>query len=232
MRKLSRRQNENLKKSKNIVHSNLEEAIALLQETATAKFIESVELHANLNIDPKYADQQLRTTVTLPHGVGKSICIAVLTNEANFNEAKEGGADIVGSQELIDDISQGNINFDLLVATPDMMPKLAKLGRVLGPKGLMPSPKSGTVSTSLTETLSEFKKGKFEYKADKTGVVHVNFGKANFSKNQLIDNLTSLYQSIQQNRPTGVKGKYFKSLFICTSMGPSIQLDLNLIEEL
>ena len=227
MRKLSRRQNENLKKIKNVVHSSLEEAINLLQETATAKFIESVELHANLNIDPKYADQQLRTTVTLPHGVGKTVRIAVLTNEANFNEAKESGADIIGSQDLIDDISQGNINFDLLVATPDMMPKLAKLGRVLGPKGLMPSPKAGTVSTNLTETLSEFKKGKFEYKADKTGVVHVSFGKANFSKNQLMENLTSLYQSIQQNRPTGVKGKYFKSLFICTSMGPSIQLDLN-----
>ena len=227
MRKLSRRQNENLKKIKNVVHSSLEEAINLLQDTATAKFIESVELHANLNIDPKYADQQLRTTVTLPHGVGKSARIAVLTNETNFTEAKEGGADIIGSQELIDDISQGNINFDLLIATPDMMPKLAKLGRVLGPKGLMPSPKAGTVSTNLTETLSEFKKGKFEYKADKTGVVHVSFGKANFSKNQLMENLTSLYQSIQQNRPTGVKGKYFKSLFICTSMGPSIQLDLN-----
>ena len=196
MRKLSRRQNENLKKTKNVVQSSLEEAINLLQETATAKFIESVELHANLNIDPKYADQQLRTTVTLPHGVGKTMRIAVLTSEANFNEANEGGADIVGSQELIDDISQGNINFDLLIATPDMMPKLAKLGRVLGPKGLMPSPKSGTVSTTLTETLSDFKKGKFEYKADKTGVVHVSFGKANFSKNQLIENLTSLYQSI------------------------------------
>ena len=230
MRKLSRRQNENLKKSKNVVHSNLEEAITLLQETATAKFIESVELHANLNIDPKYADQQLRTTVTLPHGVGKSTRIAVLTNETNFNEAKENGADIVGSQELIDDISQGNINFDLLVATPDMMPKLAKLGRVLGPKGLMPSPKSGTVSTTLPETLTEFKKGKFEYKADKAGVVHVSFGKANFSKNQLIENLTSLYQSLEQNRPSGVKGKYFKSLFICTSMGPSIQLDLNVFD--
>jgi len=177
MRKLSRRQNENLKKIKNVVHSSLEEAINLLQETATAKFIESVELHANLNIDPKYADQQLRTTVTLPHGVGKSARIAVLTNEANFTEAKEGGADIIGSQDLIDDISQGNINFDLLVATPDMMPKLAKLGRVLGPKGLMPSPKAGTVSTDLTQTLSEFKKGKFEYKADKTGVVHVSFGR-------------------------------------------------------
>ena len=227
MRKLSRRQNENFKKIKSVVHLSLEEAINLLQETATAKFIESVELHANLNIDPKYADQQLRTTVTLPHGVGKSTRIAVLTNETNFTEAKEAGADIVGSQELIDDISQGILNFDLLVSTPDMMPKLAKLGRVLGPKGLMPSPKSGTVSTNLTETLSEFKKGKFEYKADKTGVVHVSFGKANFSQNQLIDNLTSLYQSIEQNRPSGVKGKYFKSLFICTSMGPSIQSDLN-----
>ena len=227
MRKLSRRQNENRKKVKNTVHSSLEEAITLLQDTATAKFIESVELHANLNIDPKYADQQLRTTVTLPHGVGKSVRIAVLTNEANFTEANNGKADIVGSQELIDSISQGIINFDLLIATPDMMPKLAKLGRVLGPKGLMPSPKSGTVSTNLTETLSDFKKGKFEYKADKTGVVHVNFGKINFSKNQLIENLRSLYQSIEQNRPSGVKGKYFKSLFICSSMGPSIQLDLN-----
>jgi len=227
MRKLSRRQNENRKKVKNIVHSSLEEAITLLQDTATAKFIESVELHANLNIDPKYADQQLRTTVTLPHGVGKSVRIAVLTNEANFTEATNGKADIVGSQELIDSISQGIINFDLLIATPDMMPKLAKLGRVLGPKGLMPSPKSGTVSTNLTETLSDFKKGKFEYKADKTGVVHVNFGKVDFSKNQLIENLRSLYQSIEQNRPSGVKGKYFKSLFICSSMGPSIQLDLN-----
>jgi large subunit ribosomal protein L1 len=227
MRKLSRRQNENRKKVKNIVHSSLEEAITLLQDTATAKFIESVELHANLNIDPKYADQQLRTTVTLPHGVGKSVRIAVLTNEANFTEANNSKADIVGSQELIDSISQGIINFDLLIATPDMMPKLAKLGRVLGPKGLMPSPKSGTVSTNLTETLSDFKKGKFEYKADKTGVVHVNFGKVNFSKNQLIENLRSLYQSIEQNRPSGVKGKYFKSLFICSSMGPSIQLDLN-----
>lgn len=227
MLKLSRRQTENFEKVKNIIHISLEEAISVLQDTATAKFIESVELHANLNIDPKYADQQLRTTVTLPHGLGKSVRVAVLTNETNFNEANNGEADIVGSQELIDSISQGIIDFDLLIATPDMMPKLAKLGRVLGPKGLMPSPKSGTVSTNLTQTLSDFKKGKFEYKADKTGVVHVNFGKANFSKNQLIENLTSLYQSIEQNRPSGVKGKYFKSLFICTSMGPSIQLDLN-----
>ena len=229
--KLFRRQRSLQRIKNNFLHGEgprtLDSAITFLQETATAKFIESVELHANLNIDPKYADQQLRTTVTLPHGVGKSVRIAVLTNETNFNEANNGKADIVGSEELIDSISQGIINFDLLIATPDMMPKLAKLGRVLGPKGLMPSPKSGTVTTNLTETLSDFKKGKFEYKADKTGVVHVNFGKVNFSKEQLIENLTTLYQSIEQNRPSGVKGKYFKSLFICTSMGPSIQLDLN-----
>jgi len=227
MRKISRRQKENQTKIKNIIYSNLDQAIKVLKETATAKFIETVEVHANLNIDPKYADQQLRTTVTLPHGVGKSIKIAVLTNDSNISEAKEAGADIVGSDYLISEISQGNIDFDLLVATPDMMPKLAKLGRVLGPKGLMPSPKSGTVSTTLTATLSEFKKGKFEYKADKTGVVHVSFGKSNFTETQLIDNLTSLYKSIEQNRPSGVKGKYFKSFFICTTMGPSIQLDLN-----
>ena len=230
MPKLSRRHQENKAKTKNIVFSNLEEAIKILKETATAKFTESVELHANLNIDPKYADQQLRTTVTLPHGVGKSIRIAVLTNASNLAEAQTAGADIAGNDELIEQISQGNIDFDLLVATPDMMPKLAKLGRVLGPKGLMPSPKSGTVSTTLTETLADFKRGKFEYKADKAGVVHINFGKSDFTDVQLVENLTALYQSIEQNRPSGVKGKYFKNMFICTSMGPSIQLELNIFD--
>ena len=230
MPKVSRRHKENQAKTKKIVFSNLEDAIKILKETATAKFNETVELHANLNIDTKYADQQLRTTVTLPHGVGKSIKIAVLTNETNINEAQNAGADIVGSNDLVEEISKGNINFDLLISTPDMMPKLAKLGRVLGPKGLMPSPKSGTVSTTLTETLSDFKKGKFEYKADKTGVVHVSFGKAEFTETQLNENLTALYRSIEQNRPSGVKGKYFKNLFICTSMGPSIQLDLGIFD--
>lgn len=228
MRKISRRHQENQAKTKNIIFTNLEEAITLLKETGTAKFNETVELHANLNIDPKYADQQLRTTVTLPHGVGKSIRIAVLTNDSNINEAQTAGADIVGNDQLIEQISAGNIDFDLLIATPDMMPKLAKLGRVLGPKGLMPSPKSGTVSTSLATTLADFKKGKFEYKADKTGVVHISFGKSNFTDVQLRENLTALYQSIEQNRPSGVKGKYFKKLFICTSMGPSLQLDVEI----
>ena len=227
MRKLSRRQKEIREKIQNNSYSNLDEAIKILKNTATAKFVETVELHANLNIDPKYADQQLRTTVTLPNGIGKTIEIAVLTNEANFSVASENGADIVGNEDLIQNISEGIINFDVLIATPEMMPKLAKLGRVLGPKGLMPSPKSGTVTTTLSNTLSDFKKGKFEYKADKTGNVHVSFGKSDFSEMELLENLLALYKSIEQNRPSGVKGKYFKTIYICNTMGPSIKLDLD-----
>jgi large subunit ribosomal protein L1 len=230
MGKLSRRHKENVEKTKNKIYSNLDQAIQILQETATAKFVESVELHANLNIDPKYADQQLRTTVTLPHGVGKQVKIAVLTNDENFDEATNAGADIVGNDELIDSITQGNIDFDLLIATPNMMPKLAKLGRVLGPKGLMPSPKSGTVSSTLTATLTDFKKGKFEYKADKTGIVHVTIGKVDFTTTQLVENLEAFHNSIEKNRPSGVKGKYFKSLSISSTMGPSVKLDINSFE--
>jgi len=230
MPKLSRRHKENVEKTKNKIYSNLDQAIQVLQETATAKFVESVELHANLNIDPKYADQQLRTTVTLPHGVGKQVKIAVLTNDENFDEATKAGADIVGNDELIENITKGNIDFDLLIATPNMMPKLAKLGRVLGPKGLMPSPKSGTVSSTLTATLTEFKKGKFEYKADKTGIVHATIGKVDFTTTQLVENLKAFYNSIEKNRPSGVKGKYFKSVSICSTMGPSLKLDFNSFE--
>ena len=226
MQQLSRRQKSNRQKIQKQPYLDIEQAIQILKETATAKFNETVEFHVNLNIDPKYADQQLRTAMTLPNGNGKITKIAVLTNENNFEAAKKTGVDIVGNDDLINLISQGNINFDLLIATPEIMPKLAKLGRILGPKGLMPSPKSGTVTTTLVNTILEFKKGKFEYKADKTGIVHVSFGKANFTIQQLIENLVAIYKSIEQNRPSGVKGKYFKSLYICTTMGPSIQLDL------
>lgn len=229
-RKISKRQKENQKKTENITFSNLKEAMATLKQTANTKFIETVELHANLNINPKYADQQLRTTITLPNGLGKTLKIAVLTNEENFAEAQSGGAEIVGNESLIEAISQNTIDFDLLITTPDMMPKLAKLGRVLGPKGLMPSPKSGTVTTTLFQTLLDFKRGKFEYKADKTGIVHLSFGKSDFPEINLIENLLAVYKSIEQNRPSGVKGRYFKSLFICNSMGPSIQLDLSIFQ--
>ena len=226
MRKLSRRQKEIRQKIQDTPYLDIEKAIENLKTTATAKFIESVEIHANLNIDPKYTDQQLRTTVTLPHGTGKTVRIEVLTSAENIMEAETAGADLVGSDDLVQEMSQGNIDFDLLIATPEMMPKLAKLGRVLGPKGLMPSPKSGTVTTNLTETLESFKKGKFEYKADKAGVVHIIFGKSDFTATQLIENLQAVYNSIEQNRPSGVKGRYFKSIYICSTMGPSIQLDL------
>ena len=212
MRKLSRRQKEIRQKIQDTPYLDIEKAIENLKTTATAKFIESVEIHANLNIDPKYTDQQLRTTVTLPHGTGKTVRIAVLTSAENIMEAETAGADLVGSDDLVQEMSQGNIDFDLLIATPEMMPKLAKLGRVLGPKGLMPSPKSGTVTTNLTETLESFKKGKFEYKADKAGVVHIIFGKSDFTATQLIENLQAVYNSIEQNRPSGVKGRYFKSI--------------------
>ena len=211
---------------------SVEEAVALVKANAKAKFDETIEIAVNLGVDTRHADQMVRGVIGLPNGTGKTVRVAVFARDAKADEAKAAGADIVGAEDLMEIVQGGKIEFDRCIATPDMMPKLAKLGRVLGPKGLMPSPKSGTVSTTLTETLSEFKKGKFEYKADKAGVVHVSFGKANFSKDQLVENLTSLYQSIEQNRPSGVKGKYFKSLFICASMGPSIQLDLNLIAEL
>ena len=204
MRKISRRHKKNQEKTKKIVFSNLEQAITRLQETATAKFIETVELHANLNIDPKYSNQQLRSTVTLPHGIGKSIKIAVLTSEINSKQALNAGADIIGNNSLIQQISQGDIKFDLLIATPEMMPKLANLGRILGPKGLMPSPKAGTVTTKLIGTLKDFKRGKFEYKTDKLGIVHVSFGKTDFTNEQLVENLTFLSKSIKQETSDGI----------------------------
>jgi large subunit ribosomal protein L1 len=186
-----------------------------------------VEAHVSLNIDPKYANQQLRTSLVLPNGTGKTIRIAVFTEPDYVEEALKLGATIAGSDDLIEEINSGNLNFDLLITTPQLMPKLAKLGRVLGPKGLMPSPKSGTVTQNLAQAINEFQKGKVEYRADKTGIVHLSFGKVNFSADQLKENLLAVYNSIEKNKPTGVKGRYFKSFFICTTMSPSIEVDLN-----
>lgn len=206
---------------------SFENGISLLKEVGTAKFVESVEAHIALNIDPKYANQQLRTSLVLPNGTGKSLRIAVFTEPAFVDEALKAGATIVGSDDLLEEMSRGNLDFDILITTPQLMPKLAKLGRVLGPKGLMPSPKSGTVTQNLTASINEFKKGKMEYRADKTGIVHLNFGKVNFSEEQLKENLLAVYQSIEKNKPSGVKGKYFKSFSICSSMSPGIKLELN-----
>jgi large subunit ribosomal protein L1 len=206
---------------------SFDKGVSLLKKVGTAKFVESAEAHISLNIDPKYANQQLRTSLVLPNGTGKELRIAVFTEPDFVDEALKAGATVAGSDDLLEEMSQGNLNFDILITTPQLMPKLAKLGRVLGPKGLMPSPKSGTVTQNLTESINEFKKGKLEYRADKTGIVHLNFGKVNFSEEQLKDNLMAVYQSIEKNKPSGVKGKYFKSFCICSSMSPGINLELN-----
>lgn len=202
------------------------EALQLLKDTATAKFDESIEAHISLKLDTKYADQQLRTTIVLPKGTGKEVRIAVLAEGDKIKEALDAGADIAGGQDLIQDIMQGMLNFDRLIATPDLMPSIAKLGKVLGPRGLMPSPKSGTVTADVTAAVNEFKKGKLEYRADKAGVVHMNFGKASFDTNDMLANLEALQESIDKNRPSGVKGKYWRSFYICSTMGPSIQIDI------
>tara|TARA_B110000444_G_scaffold105286_1_gene99531 strand:+ start:583 stop:1287 length:705 start_codon:yes stop_codon:yes gene_type:complete len=202
------------------------EALQLLKDTATAKFDESIEAHISLKLDTKYADQQLRTTIVLPKGTGKEVRIAVLAEGDKIKEALDAGADIAGGQDLIQDIMQGMLDFDRLIATPDLMPSIAKLGKVLGPRGLMPSPKSGTVTADVTAAVNEFKKGKLEYRADKAGVVHMNFGKASFDTNDMLANLEALQESIDKNRPSGVKGKYWRSFYICSTMGPSIQIDI------
>jgi len=205
---------------------SMDEAVGILKKIGNAKFIESVEAHIALNIDPKYGNQQLRTSLVLPNGTGKSLRIAIFTEPDSVQEALKMGATIAGADDLIEEITAGKLDFDLLITTPQLMPKLAKLGRVLGPKGLMPSPKSGTVTSNLSEAINEFKKGKLEYRADKTGIVHLSFGKVNFSEEQLKENLLAVYNSIEKNKPSGVKGKYFKSFNISTTMSPSIKLEL------
>ena len=207
------------------------EALGIIKENANAKFDETIEAHIRLGIDPKYTDQQLRTTVALPNGTGQSIKIAVITSGENVAKAKSAGADLFGEEDLVESINKGNMDFDLLIATPDMMPKVAKLGRVLGPRGLMPNPKAGTVTADIASAIKEFKAGKLEFRADKAGIVHVRFGKASFTENALFENLKILQESIDKNKPSGAKGKYWRSFYVTSTMGPSVQVDINALQD-
>jgi len=230
MKKLSKRMAALSTKIEDRIYEPLE-ALSIIKENANAKFDETIEAHIRLGIDPKYTDQQLRTTVALPHGTGQSIKIAVITSGENVSKAKAAGADLFGEEDLVESINKGNMEFDLLIATPDMMPKVAKLGRVLGPRGLMPNPKAGTVTNDIANAIKEFKAGKLEFRADKAGIVHVRFGKASFTKEALFDNLKTLQESIDKNKPSGAKGKYWKTFFVTSTMGPSVQVDINAVQE-
>ena len=192
------------------------EALQLVKETATAKFDETIEAHVRLGIDPKYTDQQLRTTVALPNGTGQTIRIAVIARGEKVAEATAAGADLAGDEDLVDAIAGGQMDFDLLIATPDMMPKVAKLGRVLGPRGLMPNPKAG----------------KLEFRADRTGIVHVRFGKASFTVEALLANLKALQETIDRQKPSGAKGRYWRSLTLSSTMGPGIDVDFAALQEI
>ncbi len=230
MKKLSKRMAALSTKIEDRIYAPLE-ALSIIKENANAKFNETIEAHIRLGIDPKYTDQQLRTTVALPHGTGQSIKIAVITSGENVSKAKAAGADLFGEEDLVESINKGNMDFDLLIATPDMMPKVAKLGRVLGPRGLMPNPKAGTVTNDIANAIKEFKAGKLEFRADKAGIVHVRFGKASFTKEALLDNLKTLQESIDKNKPSGAKGKYWKTFYVTSTMGPSVQVDINAVQD-
>ena len=203
----------------------INEAVELIKKITFTKFDASVEVVFRLNVDPRHADQQLRGAIVLPNGTGKSQRVCVITQGAKEQEAKDAGADFVGGKELLEDIKKGWFDFDVIVATPDMMGELGKLGKLLGPKGLMPNPKTGTVTMNIGNAVNEIKKGKVTYRTDKEGNVAVIIGKASFDSDKLIENYQTIYDVIVKARPAAVKGTYIKNIAMSTSMSPSVKVE-------
>lgn len=216
--------------AKQVERGNLydkEEAVALVKKTATAKFDETIEAHIRTGCDGRHADQQIRGAVVLPHGTGKKVRILVFAKDAKAEEAKAAGADYVGAEDLIPRIQNENwFDYDVVVATPDMMGVVGRLGRVLGPKGLMPNPKAGTVTMDVTKAVNDIKAGKIEYRLDKTNIIHVPVGKASFTSEQLNDNFQSLMGAINKAKPSSLKGQYIKSAVLTSTMGPGVKLNV------
>lgn len=202
----------------------VEEAVAMLKKSANAKFDETVEVHFKLGIDPKQADQMIRGTLSLPHGTGRSVRVAVIAKGEKLLEAKNSGADKFGGSEMIDEIAGGKIDFDVLVVTPDIMKDAAKLGKILGPKGLMPNPKSGTVTFDIAKTVKELKAGRIEYKNDPQGIVHMVCGKISFPETNLVENVKAAIDTIAKAKPSSSKGVYMQSITLSSTMGPGIRI--------
>jgi large subunit ribosomal protein L1 len=232
MAKLSKRQKALTELVDRTASFGPREGVELAKKSATAKFDETIEAHFRLGINTRHADQQVRSTVVLPAGTGKTVRIAVITKGERIKEAEAAGADFVGSDEMIAKIEGGWMDFDLLIASPDIMGALGKLGKVLGPRGLMPSPKAGTVTTEVGKAVREFKAGKVEFRADKQGIVHVPVGKASFDEDRLYTNLGALFDAINKSKPAAAKGTYIRSVYLTATMGPSVRLDLQRLNEL
>ena len=204
----------------------LDDAVKLIKERATAKFDETIEVAVNLNLDTRKADQSIRGMISLPHGTGRSMRVAVFAKDAKADEAKKAGADIVGDDDLAEAIKKGEINFDRCIATPDMMGVVGKVAKILGPKGLMPNPKLGTVTVNVAQAVQDAKAGQIEYRAEKAGIIQAGVGKASFSEKQLIENIKFLTDTLSKTRPTGIKGNYIKKVSLSSTMGPSVRVDL------
>ena len=205
----------------------VDEALSLIKKNATAKFDETIEVALNLGVDPRHADQMVRGVVNLPKGTGKSVRVAVFAKGAKADEAKAAGADVVGAEDLMESVQGGQIDFDRVIATPDMMGVVGRLGKVLGPKGLMPNPKLGTVTMDVTRAVTDAKSGQVEFRVEKAGIVHAGIGKASFSEGDLKENFTAFMDAIVRNKPSGAKGKFVKKLSVSSTMGPGLNTDLD-----